>query len=97
MFSASSGTLTPGATYIYEQVDGVTYARESGADPSTRRIVGMTLEASNLRNQMRNNQLWHDIRRAAETNPSIQRALDQCIILYRLSKEYEDIYGNRKT
>jgi hypothetical protein len=93
----SVGKLTPGATYVYEQADGITYAREAGADPSTRKIIGMTLEASNLRNQIRDNQLWYEIRRAAETNSTIQRALDQCIILYRLSKEHEDIHGNRKT
>jgi len=34
------GTLKPGATYIYERSDGIVYARESGADPSTRQVVG---------------------------------------------------------
>jgi hypothetical protein len=34
------GNLTPGATYIYERADGIVYARESGADPSTRQVVG---------------------------------------------------------
>ena len=34
------GTLKPGATYIYERADGVVYAREFGADPSTRKVVG---------------------------------------------------------
>lgn len=34
------GTLKPGATYIYERADGIVYARESGADPSTRQVVG---------------------------------------------------------
>ena len=34
------GTLTPGATYIYERADGVVYAREFGADPSTRQVIG---------------------------------------------------------
>jgi hypothetical protein len=34
------GTLTPGATYIYERSDGIVYAREVGADPSTRQVVG---------------------------------------------------------
>jgi hypothetical protein len=34
------GQLTPGATYIYERADGIIYARESGADPSTRKVVG---------------------------------------------------------
>jgi hypothetical protein len=34
------GTLNPGATLIYERADGIVYARESGADPSTRQVVG---------------------------------------------------------
>tara|TARA_R110000868_G_scaffold15136_2_gene69399 strand:- start:1051 stop:1374 length:324 start_codon:yes stop_codon:yes gene_type:complete len=32
--------LKPGATYIYERANGVVYARESGADSSTRQVVG---------------------------------------------------------
>jgi hypothetical protein len=34
------GTLKPGATYIYERANGVTYAREFGADPMTRKVIG---------------------------------------------------------
>jgi len=34
------GKLKPGATLIYERADGIVYARESGADPSTRQVVG---------------------------------------------------------
>jgi hypothetical protein len=34
------GQLKPGATYIYERADGVVYAREFGADPTTRQVVG---------------------------------------------------------
>ena len=34
------GSLKPGAKYIYERADGVTYAREFGADPSTREAIG---------------------------------------------------------
>ena len=34
------GTLKPGATYIYERNGGTVYARELGADPSTRQVVG---------------------------------------------------------
>lgn len=34
------GSLKPGATLIYERADGIVYAREFGADPSTRQVVG---------------------------------------------------------
>jgi len=34
------GNLKPGATYVYEKAGGVTYAREMGAPPETRHVVG---------------------------------------------------------
>ena len=34
------GNLKSGATYIYERSDGIVYAREFGADPGTRQVVG---------------------------------------------------------
>jgi hypothetical protein len=34
------GSLKPDAQYIYERADGIVYAREFGADPSTRQVVG---------------------------------------------------------
>jgi len=93
------GTLKEGATYIYERADGVIYSREHGSDPSTRTIIGweMLKGTDDLRSSIKNSQLWADIRRAAETNITLQRLLEQCIIVYKLSKEYEDKHGNRKT
>jgi hypothetical protein len=35
--------------------------------------------------------LWGEIRRAAKTNNTLQSALEQCIIIYKLSKEYKDV------
>jgi hypothetical protein len=35
--------------------------------------------------------LWGEIRRAAKTNNALQSALEQCIIIYKLSKEYKDV------
>ncbi len=40
------GQLKPGVTYIYERADGVTYAREFGADPSTRFAVGWDYDSN---------------------------------------------------
>jgi hypothetical protein len=34
------GTLKPNTTYIYERANGVVYAREFGADPATRQVIG---------------------------------------------------------
>jgi len=102
------GSLKPGATYIYERANGVTYAREAGADPSSRTPVGWdhdpvsghkfdpeeskrfdsrTKDGRPLIDQMREDQMWGDIRREAKTNITLQKALDRAIMIYKLSKE----------
>ena len=78
------GSLKPGATYIYERDGGITYAREFGADPSTRKVIGYDLDSSPER---RHFTLWNDILKEAETNSSLQKALDRVIMLYKLSKD----------
>lgn len=82
------GTLKPGATYIYERADGIVYAREFGADPRDRFVVGYesSSEFDTVRNSIKDNQLWHEIRRAAETNPTLKDALDRCVEIYSLIK-----------
>ena len=81
------GSLKPGATYIYERADGIMYAREFGSDPSTRRIISYDLESSPERKHF---SLWNDILKEAETNPTLQNALDRVIMLYKLSKDKVD-------
>jgi hypothetical protein len=88
------GTLKPGATYIYERVDGVVYARESGAAPSTRQIIGMdydprTTDGRPLRDHLQEDKMWGEIRREARINPTLQDALDRAIMIYQLSKTDE--------
>lgn len=80
------GTLKPGATYVYEHADGVTYAREFGAHPNERFEIGRTLEKQSLIDDLRNQKLWGEIHRAAKTNPVLQEALDRVKIIYELSK-----------
>jgi hypothetical protein len=85
------GTLTPGATYIYERNGGTVYARESGADPSTRVEVGYnydprTDDGRPLHDHIMDSKLWSEIRREAKTNITLQKALDRAIMIYRLSK-----------
>ena len=36
---------------------------------------------------MMEDKLWGEIRRAAPTNPALQKALDRAIMIYRLSKD----------
>ena len=99
------GTLTPNAAYIYERNAGTVYAREMGAPPGTRKEIGWdyhetdskfdtrTADGRPLHDQILENKMWGDIRRAARTNPSLQKAMEQCIIIYHLSKDH----GNDKT
>ena len=85
------GTLKPGATYIYEKVGPVTYAREFGAAASERRIIGWDSangDGRPLNDHLKEKQLWDKIHDAAKDNPALQRALDQCIIIYNLSIEH---------
>ena len=93
------GSLKPGAQYIYERDKGVTYAREFGAAPETRQVIGWDYVPasekdkvidSNMRDtvaSLKEDRLWGNIRREAKTNPTLQRALDRAIMIYKLSKD----------
>ena len=96
------GNLKPGATYIYERVGNEVYAREAGADPNTRVLIGYgydpitgheidydkrTHDGRPLIDQIRETKLWGDIHRLARTNPTLQSELERVIMLYHLIKE----------
>lgn len=88
------GTLSPGTTYIYERENNITYAREVGSDPLTRKPIGWdydlrTDDGRPLIDHIRDGKLWGDIRRAAKDNPLLQEALDRVKIIYELSKHDE--------
>ena len=84
------GSLKPGATYIYERVDDVVYAREQGAPPESRVAVGWDYDPANNPglSKIRHEFLWSQIFEEAKHNPALQKALDQCIIIYNLSKDH---------
>lgn len=79
------GKLKPGATYIYERADGITYAREFGS--SDRQIVGWDYDTKSDLKQFHNQKMWSDVLKEAETNATLQHALERVILLYKLSKE----------
>jgi hypothetical protein len=88
------GTLTPGTTYIYERNGDEIYAREVGS--LDRNLVGYknenkidprTNDGRPLIEHIRDDKMWGEIRRAAPTNPALQKALDRAIMIYRLSKD----------
>jgi hypothetical protein len=95
------GTLKPGATYVYERVGNEVYARESGADPDTRELIGYgydpvsgheidydnrTSDGRPLFDHIQEDKMWADIRRLARTTPALQDALERVIMIYKLIK-----------
>lgn len=84
------GTLKANTAYIYERANGITYARESGADPNTRQIVGYdhrTSDGRPLHEHIQEDKLWGEIRRLAKTNEVLQSELERVIMLYNLIKQ----------
>jgi hypothetical protein len=93
------GQLKPGAALVYERDGDTVYQREVGADPGTRIEIGYDYATheerrdadiragmKNKRDQIMEDQLWHNIRRAARTNPALQDILDHAIMIYQLTK-----------
>jgi opacity protein-like surface antigen len=88
------GSLKPGATYVYERQGGTVYAREMGAPAEDRMVIGYDWELDNNPARVRGarledvleNQLWHDIRRAASGNEELKNLLERAKLLYYLSK-----------
>jgi len=78
------GNLKPGAKYIYEHADGITYAREFGAPHNDRFEIGRDYERF-LKDEL---QLWEEIVREGRTNQALQDALDRVKIVYHLSKDH---------
>ena len=77
---------------MYERADGTVYAREFGADPSTRKEIGWdydprTSDGRPLNEHIMDDKMWGEIRREAKTNVTLQRALDRAIMIYKLSKD----------
>lgn len=72
------GKLVPGASYIYERDGDTVYAREFGS--TERTVIGMDYPVTQPIN-------WHDVMIVAKTNPALQHAVDNVIMLYKLSKE----------
>lgn len=81
------GTLTPGATYIYERDGNTVYAREFGK--TNRRVVGynMPKQRDPLQYDIIQTQLWQDIVEAGKTNPALQKTLDRAVLIYQTIKD----------
>ena len=80
----------------------MTFSREFGADPSTRKLVGYdwdpitghkidydsrTSDRRPLHDHIMEGKMWGEIHREAKTNITLQKALDRVIMIYKLSKD----------
>jgi hypothetical protein len=82
------GLLKPDATYIYERADGIIYAREHGADPQERVVVGY--ESGKDYNSVNLNKInWADVLEESKNNKALADVLDRAIVLYELGKANE--------
>jgi hypothetical protein len=81
------GRLKPGATYVYEKTDGVTYARELGAHPGDRFAIGWDYDLKERDARTQRIELWDRIHYAAKTNAALQDAIERVILVYELQKE----------
>ena len=90
------GSLKPDATYIYERNGDEVYAREFGK--TERTLIGYKYEMEGkldprtndgrpLHEHIKENKMWGEIHRMAKTNPTLQKALDRAIMIYKLSKD----------
>jgi hypothetical protein len=76
------GSLTSGATYIYERVDNRIYAREMGQ--TKRRLVGWSDDTSLAMREYRS-EINH-VLAMCETDSAMRELLDQLFVLYNLKK-----------
>ena len=78
------GRLKPGATYVYERVDGVVYAREQGQPADTRIEIGGTSIIEALEQE------WAQIYKDRKSSVALEKAVEETIIIYKLSGDYKD-------
>jgi hypothetical protein len=92
------GTLKPDTKYIYERNGEEVYAREFGRPPSERKLIGYkhemegnpdprTADGRPLHEHIQESKMWGEIHRMSKTNPTLQKALDRAIMIYKLSKD----------
>jgi hypothetical protein len=82
------GKLKPGATYIYEKANGITYAREFGAPANERFEIGRDYDRQ-IQDEL---ELWKEIIQESRNNPVLQKAIEKCKIIYNLSKKEKPLF-----
>ena len=71
---------------IYESPDGgeTVYVREHGS--TQRHLHSESSRAIDIKEQIREDQLWNQIRKDAKTNSTLQNAIEQVKLIYHLGK-----------
>jgi hypothetical protein len=71
---------------IYESPDGgeTVYVRNPGEQH--KELHWQSEAKKELLEKLAEDKLWGEIRRMAKTNPTLQRALDEAVMIYNLSK-----------
>jgi hypothetical protein len=74
--------------YIYESPDrgGTIYRRKFGE--IDRELYRVSDEVSKKLDEIREDKLWGEIRRAAKSNKALQDALERVILIHQLSKDH---------
>lgn len=91
MFSMATvmSRLKPGATYIYERADGRVYAREFGAAPNTRMLIGYDSEVQEYKERRYYMNHINDVITMCETDLAMKDLLERLFVLYNLKKSNE--------
>lgn len=73
-------------TYVYESPDGgnTVYRREIGS--TDRELHSISVEQHRCNQQTEKETLWQKIIQSGDTNPALQKALEQARLIYELSQ-----------
>lgn len=81
------GTLSPGATYVYERADGRIYAREFGK--TDRKLIGYELGHQVAAERRYYETHMNEILLMCERHPDMKELLDKLFVLYNLRKDHD--------
>jgi len=86
--SQSSDKLQPNEPLIYENTDGIIWARYQNKPDIPRWIVGGDPEAISIaEGKMFSYTQWEDMMKQANTNPVLKKYLQKAVEAYYLTKE----------
>ena len=82
------GNLLEGETLIYENVDGVVYARYANKPDIPRWIIGGdTAAVSRAQGTLFGYDEWRDMQITADQNPTLKKQLDRLLVVYYTIKD----------